>query len=239
MEFVGKGRVGKVYLVNQAAEGLVIKIFSPTLSVKAINGLFYNSPHPLSTASGLNYAYWKRRLAHRLSKYCSDQINICDALQNEQNGFISKYISGRRPNKYERKTLYRPLSAFESFFDRIGMPTWSFGRANPFSGSNFILQNKTVFIVDYEQSVPVPHSRGLMGYDDIYFDALHHFISQTKRKLSARLGLQDTRSLEEAYDRSKFYHDQLDVRPKSLKKMSEKVFQVLLLPFKKICHNQR
>ena len=129
---IGRGRTGKVYKIDGNPESGVRKEFSLTYSVKLWNWFFYRSPHPLSTEAGRNYAYWKRRVAHRLAEYSDADVHIVDALEPLYNGFVSPFIDGNKPKKKERQATYSSTACLEDFFDDIGMPTWSFAGRNPF-----------------------------------------------------------------------------------------------------------
>lgn len=215
---IGRGKVARVYKIDGRPHDLARKEFSPIYPVILWNWFFYNSPHPLTTEAGYKYAYWKRRLAHRLCK-CSDcNVHIHDTFQRSRNGFTSGYIDGRPPKRNDKRTLYATTRRLEKFFDYIGMPTWSFSRRNPFSNSNFLIQDNTVYIIDYEQSVPVPDSRGYISYDIIYFDDVHDFISDNRQKILDKLGMEEAKNLDEAFELAKKCHAQLDIRPKKITK---------------------
>lgn len=211
---IGRGKVARVYKIAEDPHPLVRKEFSPIYPVRLWNWFFYKSLHPLATEVGYKYAYWKRRLAHRLCRYLDGNVHITDALQLSWRGFISNFIDGRHPTKKGRRKLYTTVKKLEDYFDYIGMPTWSFSRKNPFSGSNFLIQDKTIYVVDYEQSVPIPDSRGRIDYDTIYFDDVNSFMNENMQKILDKLGREEVRHLKEALQMSMKYHTQLDVRPK-------------------------
>ncbi len=211
---IGHGKTAKVYKIDVSPRGLARKEFSPIHHVKLWNRFFYSSPHPLTTEAGHKYAYWKRRLAHRLCKYLNSDVHIPDALQFSHKGFTLKYIEGRPPARSDKRALYRVVKRLEHFFDYIGMPTWSFSRRNPFSHSNFILKNDKIYVVDYEQSVPVPDSKGKIEYDAVYFDDTRTFITDNKQRILDRLGEREMRRLTEALELTKGHYTKLDIRPR-------------------------
>jgi hypothetical protein len=96
------------------------------------------------------------------------------------------------------------------------MPTWSFSRKNPFSRSNFIIKDGKIFIIDYEQSVPIPDTKGCINYDVVRFDDLDDFISSNKEKILDRLGGDEVKNLEEALENARESHFNLDLRPKRI-----------------------
>ena len=211
---IGRGKVAKVYKIKGKPHYLVRKEFSPIYPVRLWNWFFYKSLHPLATEVGHKYAYWKRRLAHRLCKYLDSDVHITDALQLSQKGFTSLFINGKPPARRKKRALHANVKKLEDFFDYIGMPTWSFSRKNPFSRSNFLIRDGTIYIIDYEQSVPVPDSRGRIDYDTIYFDDAHNFINDNAQKILDKLGADGIRDLKEAFQMSMKCHAQLDLRPK-------------------------
>ena len=221
-QLISQGRVGKVYKFERGSESLIRKVFMPAHSARLWNWFFYRSPHPLSTPEGIHHAHWKRRLAHRLARFCDDHIHICDSLDFDGRSFTTPFVSGHEPKGSEKRPLFHTTEKLEKFFDVIGMPTWSFGQTNPFAHTNFILNGGDISIVDYEQSIPIPDARGHMGFDMIYFDDLHRFIKDNKHKLNNKLGTNDYESLQEAYELSKLYQSQLDCRPRALTRFEEK-----------------
>lgn len=211
---IGRGKAARVYKIDGTPDILTRKEFSPILHVKLWNWFFYNSPHPLTTETGHKYAYWKRRLAHRLCKYLDRDIHIPDALQLFGNGFTLTYIDGHLPALSDKRIFSAATRKLEIFFNDIGMPTWSFSRKNPFSHSNFILKDSAVYIIDYEQSVPVPDSRGHMGYDVIYFNEVHDFIDDNRKRILDKLGQDEMQRLTEAFESARECQTKLDLRPK-------------------------
>ena len=128
--------------------------------------------------------------------------------------FTLIYIEGRPPLRRDKRALYGTVKKLEDFFDYIGMPTWSFSRRNPLADSNFILKDDRIYVIDYEQSVPVPDSRGNLGYDGIYFDDIHSFIVDQRQRILDRLGGHEMQSLTQALELTKGYYTKLDIRPK-------------------------
>lgn len=213
--FIGSGRVAKVYLIDNSSQPLARREFAPASSARTWNWFFYESPHPLTTKTGWQYAYWKRRLAHVLSQYVSDNMHIVDATAPVDKGFISPFIRGSQPKRSELQAVRPSVEKLERVFNDIGMPTWSFSRRNPFSASNFIVSESGHHIIDYEQSVPIPDIRGNMSYDEIYFDDVQAFINENKVDMDDRLGTEGITSLEEAFTMAKESHSQLDLRPRT------------------------
>ncbi len=219
---ISQGRVGKVYRFERPVGSYVKKLFIPGFSARLWNGFFYKSPHPLATPEGIKFAYWKRRLAHRLARFSDERVAICDGVDLLENGFTAPFIEGHLPSRQEKRVLYHTTEKLEKFFDTIGMPTWSFGQTNPFSHTNFILRDSQITIVDYEQSVPIPDARGHMGYDKIYFDDLARFLKDYKHKLLDKLGAEEMARLEEATELAKLHGGRLDIRPRALTRFEEK-----------------
>ena len=213
---IGRGKTARVYKIDGVTQLLSRKEFSPIHHVKLWNWFLYNSPHPLATETGHKYAYWKRRLAHRLCKFLDSKIHIPDAMRLAPKGFTLKYIEGRRPKIRERRKLYAATKKLENFFNKIGMPTWSFSRKNPFSHSNFIFKGDTIYIIDYEQSVPVPDSRRNIGYDAIYFNETDKFITDKRQLILDKLGVEETENLIKAFESTKECYKELDIRPKTI-----------------------
>ncbi|MBN1871747.1 MAG: hypothetical protein JW800_04150 [Candidatus Omnitrophica bacterium] len=210
---IGRGKAAKVYKLNHKYE-LIRKEFAPIVPVKIWNWFFFESPHPLTTEAGHIYAFWKRRLAHRMCKCLNSDVRIPDALDLTKGGFTTEFILEKFTPPGRRRKLYHSVKTLESFFKYVGLPTWSFSRKNPFSRSNFIFVGDIVHIIDYEQSVPVRNSKGVIDYDRIHFEDLHDYISGNEKLLLNRLGLEDVKHLHEALERAKEYQARLDLRPK-------------------------
>lgn len=218
---ISKSLTGKEYKIGGNPESFVRKDFSPTFFARLWNWFFYKSPHPLSTETGHAHAYWKRRLGSRLSQFISENSTVVDAVETSKNGFISPFIEGNKPTKDERPWVYTQTKTLEQVFDDIGMPTSSFSSSTN-SGSNFIIQNGRVYIVNYEQSITIPDVRGHMGYDLIYFNDVHKFISDNRRQIEDKLGIVEMCHLEEAFELAKQYQEQLEIRPRRLTRFEEK-----------------
>ncbi len=219
---IGRGKVARIYKVEESAEALIRKEFSPIYHVKLWNWFFFHSPHPLSTETGYRYAYWKRRLAHRLCKVFMSDINIPDAICLTDRGFVSEFVKGEVPVKDDWDNLSVMVRRLEFYFDAIGMPTWSFSWKNPFSVSNFVSSNGRLHIVDYEQSVPILNTQGVIDYDVIRFKPLEEFIRSNRQKIASVLGNQESRLLREALEKTKEYHAKLDIRPKKFTRLLNK-----------------
>ena len=222
---LARGRCGKIYKTESSTGVFVRKEFSPTLAVRLWNWSCYRSPHPASTEWAPRYAFWKRRLASRLSLVVGQNPHICDALRFEPKGFITEFIEGRTPVWNERKYIHEVSKKLERFFEEIGMPTWSFSRRNPFAIANFIIRDERIFVVDYEQSIPAPDSKGMIGYDEIYFEELERFIIGHRQKLLDKLGTAEMQSLDEAFEEARLYRFRLDIRPRWFLKLTEKLFR--------------
>lgn len=217
---IGKGRTGKVYRIS---DDLVRKEFSPTYFVRSWHGFFYKPPHPLDTKTGHLNAYWKRKLVHRVAMYIDPHVHVVDALDTAHNGFTSLFIDGRAPSEDEMQETYAKAQGLEQTFDAIGMPAQSFRRNYLISRrKNFIIRDGQVFIPDYEQSVPLPDVRGNFGYDVVYFDDVHRFISDSRLRITDTLGAEETSNLDEAFEWAKFYQGQLDIRPRIMTKFGGK-----------------
>jgi len=220
--YIGRGRAGKIYKIEDSFPPRARKEFTPSRSAKLWNWFFYNSPHPYSTEIGTLLAYWRRRLAHRVAKYVDPEILICDASEITEMGFIMPFVKGHQPSKRESHVFFHIIKRLEDRFDEIGLPTWSFSQGNPFARSNFILDGKHIHIIDYEQSVPIPDARGHMGYDEIYFGDLHHFLNEHKTKILDALGKKESDELLEAFSRCEEFRGKMDVRPRGLARFEEK-----------------
>ena len=228
---IARGRVAKVYRIDNNPEPLVRKEFDPSFFARFCNWVCYKSPHPSFTKDGQRLALHRRQLGSRLAEYMrragyiDDGVYIADALGPSQNGFVSPYIEGRNPARNEMRAVYERTKLLEELFDDIGMPTWSFSQVNPLARSNFILQDGAtgpVHIIDYEQSVPLPDSRGNFGYDIIYFDDVHRFIDDNHQRIVDELGLEGSRYLEMAFELARQYQNQLDIRSRWLTRQGQK-----------------
>jgi len=218
-KIIGRGKSARVYKVVGDEGSFARKEFSPIQHVRVWNWFFYHSPHPLITEAGRLYSYWKRKVAHRLCASIGSKVRIPDAIDITQKGFTSEFVEGRRPSSGERRRYRDPVRRLEAFFADIGMPTWSFSRKNPFACSNFLVRDDDIFVIDYEQSVPVPDSRGRISYDIIEFGGVDKYISENRQEILLRLGQEETERLSEALELSKAYYSQLDIRPKNITKV--------------------
>jgi len=212
---ISKDSAGRTYKFEGNSESFVRREFSPNLFARLENRFFYESPHPLSTEAGHAFAYWKRRLAHRLSMLIDDNVNIVDALEISQNGFISPFIVGDKPAKREMQQVRAQARDLEDVFVEIGMPSLSY---NP---RNFIVQNGQVYVINYEQSFPLPDTRGIIDCDIIYSDDIYRFISDNRQQFVNRLGTTELQNLDESFEAAEHYHRLLDKRPKRLTTFGE------------------
>ncbi len=224
--FLKRGRCGKIYKLTEPNETLIRKEFSPALSANILNWFFYRSPHPASVPSGWHYAYWKRRLAARLSRLVGEPIHICDSLREDPdraNAFLMKFVEGQPPKKSELTAIHQKADKLERFFHEIGMPTWSFSRRNPFSADNFILSGGEIHIVDYEQSVPMPDLDRRIRYDEIDFKVLGGFLENNKKTILETLGPADAQEVENAFRLSLDYYSRTDFIPRATTHALEKI----------------
>ncbi len=221
---IARSRNARVYKIEGNRESFVLKEFDPTLFTRAWNWFFYKSPPPLSTSAGHAHAYHKRILGNGLSRVITENAEIVDALGLTQNGFISPYIDGHIPSKDEMKAVYARTKTLEQTFEAIGMPTLSFSPRHLISRrKNFIAgKDGKLYIPDYEQSVPVPDSRGNLGYDMIYFDDVGRFIVDNRRKILDKSGSTQMTRLEESFELARKYQSQLDIRSRWSEKLIEK-----------------
>jgi len=220
---IGRGKAARVYKLDGPEHVITRKEFSPILPVVMWNWFFYDSPHPLTTKTGFKYSYWKRRIASRLCRFYDPALHIPDALKITETGFIAEYVHKERYCRRAKRIFYPNVRSLEKFFGYLGLPTWSFSRRNPFSASNFVFGKDKVYIVDYEQSVPVKDPWGVIDYDRIYFDDLRDYVSGNNSRLRLKLGNEEFENLKEAMDEAERCQDKLDIRPKKTTKLVNKI----------------
>ena len=218
---IGRGRTGRV---KRVSEDLVRKEFSQTYFARSWNWFFFKSLHPLSTELGVMHAYWKRRFAHRLNKVIDNDVSIVDAVAYAGNGIILPFVDGSIPARGEMGIIYHKARHLEQTFDAIGMPTLSFSPRHVNTRRKNFMKGKDglIHIVDYEQSVPMPDTRGQMGYDAIYFEDVSRFLRDKRIEIADKLGTEEAKYLDEAFELSKLYQEQLDLRPRIVTKIQEK-----------------
>jgi hypothetical protein len=77
-------------------------------------------------------------------------------------------------------------------------------------------------VIDYEQSVPVPDSKGNIGYDIIYFGDVSRFIAAKRQRVLDKLGNGQMQHLTEALESARECHAKLDIRPRMITKIFNK-----------------
>lgn len=200
------GRASNVHIIEDNEKRIVKKTFHPKRIPRIVNYLVLKSKHPLSTEKGIELAYWKRRLAHRLCEYGVEGIEVNDAIELYEDGFTSLYIEGKRlspvPLPHEKDARSK-LYSLENYFNSIGMPTWSFRRLNPLRYENIILTEAGPVVIDYESAFPFWNSNGVFGYEEIDFESLGRYLLREKKHINKVLGSEESEKLYEAFEESK------------------------------------
>ena len=67
IKYLGSGLSADVYLVEKNQELLAKKIFNPSSLAKIAYTLLYQSRHPYTKEKAIHTAFWRRRIASRIS----------------------------------------------------------------------------------------------------------------------------------------------------------------------------
>lgn len=224
---ISRGRTSLVYRIGEAGE-YVFKEFSPNLFARSWHNFFYWSEHHLASEAGIAHAYWKRRLANRLSRGAGDDVVIVDAVARTQFGIITPFIQGEHPSRRQLAQVHARTKPLEQLFDDIGMPNQSFRMDYLMPRrKNVIMRGGRICVIDYEQSVPLPDSRGAIGYDLIYFDDLHRFVKDKRISIKDKLGTAEMKSLDEAFAMARETQDVLYFELRRAGKYSTKLTRPL------------
>ena len=137
-------------------------------------------------------------MGNRLARYLNSEIELVDAVEEREDGFVMPYLEGRHLSRNDPIAHLREL---ESLFNDIGMPVWSFGHWNPARRSNIIVTPEDEYkIVDYESSVPSIDTRGHFGYDVIHFEPLWRYIKSNEDAIKDAIGSREHDVLLEAFE---------------------------------------
>lgn len=207
----------QVYKVEKDGQVLAKKVFVSPLS--PLIGFLYRmangkSPYPYTTEAGIAAAYEKRRMAHRLSRFFSEDVYVVDAIARceHEPGFYSPFVKGKFPRtKAENLCAQRCLAQLESFFKEIGMPTWSFGRYHSdwtwrLRQKNIIISRGKIRIVDYEEVVPLLSYKGItFVFNGVDLDLVNKFVEDKTETLRDKLGSEESNNLAESMERYEHY----------------------------------
>lgn len=208
---IGLSFCSQVYRVERDGQVLAQKVFTTPFS--PLMGLLYKlangsgSIYPYAIEVGVEAAYYKRRIAHRLSRFLNRQTYVVDAIAQCEWGFYSPFAEGKPPRtRKEHLYVQKRLALLEAFFQQIGMPTWSFGHYYtdwtwPLRRNNIILGQGEIRIVDYEELVPILSRKGLTFlFDGVNLERVSRFVQEQAQELCNRISPHELKNLQEALE---------------------------------------
>ena len=231
---IADGHAGSVFLAQKGEEDYVLKIMSPSLFPgKIMYKLFFQEQHGYFDKNAVNSAFWRRKLANRITKGFDSDIEILDMTEQsrEYNGFYMPFINHLSAKTPEEKAyVLEKATKLKNFFNEIGMPSWSFNPDYPFykqRSDNLRLNNKKLIIIDYESAVLTPRKEGGLDLDPVDFDSVNRHIQDNKQSLLDCLGSEEFNVMEESFEKCK-HHTELwhsEEKRNLLKIMSKKELQ--------------
>jgi hypothetical protein len=207
LKHLGSGLAADVFLVNNGGVKYAKKVFNPSPMARFFYALLYQSKHPYLKSEAMHAAFWRRRIASRLSVLAGKKAYIVDAFAECDGGFYSPFIKGRVPTYEEALRMRAFLHPLEQEFHLAGMPVWSFGETlNWRWRENVLIDDKgNLAIPDYEAGLPSPHPLFLIHFDDINMPRLKRYLAEHKTAVSDLLGKTRSRELDEALENYHFH----------------------------------
>lgn len=211
---IADGHAASVFLAQKDNKNYALKIMSPSLIPgKLMYSLFFQDKHGYFDKNAVTAAFWRRKLANRITKNFDSDIEILDMTEQskEYNGFYMLFIDHPSAKTSEEKTyVLEKATKLKNFFNELGMPSWSFNPDYPFykqRSDNLRLDksNKKIIIIDYESAVLTPRKEGGLDLDPVDFDGVNKHIQDTKQSLLDCLGSEEFNIMKESFEKCKYY----------------------------------
>ena len=182
MEELARGFTSRVYKLDIGDRTVVKKQFDPIRLVRVLYYLAFQSPYPYnSNKDALQAVYFRRRIAHKISKAAFGENSVADAydLDLGDHALYCEFVEGSNVNI--DKNLGTLLNEYNLLFRTTGLPSWQFSRFNPTRYRNVIVDgNSNYRIIDLEAGVPFPPWK----FDEIDFGRLANFSQTIEKKLT-------------------------------------------------------
>ena len=206
LQELGSGLGATVFYEKRGDEEVVRKVFGPHWVAQVGHRIVRFREHPYTASyndSVVAAAFELRRVAHRISRAISDEIEVVDAteLSPDRLAFYSPYIRGEKYDK-RKNDIARKLDEFETHFDRMGLPVWSFGgfqKNYKRTGNVKIGENGKIFIIDYESGIPFFSSRHFITFDNVDILRFDTFLGRYAGVLQGKLGEKGHEELRTAW----------------------------------------
>ncbi|AFZ28901.1 hypothetical protein Glo7428_0292 [Gloeocapsa sp. PCC 7428] len=158
-KFLGAGRSGQVFLIENQGDRVARKIFAGDKLTKLVHYIFLGAPNPyIWNEDIIQCAYYRRKILGDLVQYWFDaQLNVADAIATDWNQdqkayqIDTEFVDGRgvalcqpftRLRKRELPDLVHQImlplqqKLIEAGFDGL---VWQAGKGNPVALNNFLL----------------------------------------------------------------------------------------------------
>ncbi len=211
---LANGHVSSVFLAKKERENYVLKILYPHF--KPWNFMYwvaFQDKHGYLDENATTAAFWRRKLANRISKGFDSSIEILDSIEQSKDfknkGFYApfiKYPEAKTPG--QKAYVLNRATKLKDFFNEIGMPSWSFNPDYPFfkkRRNNLRLNKDKLIILDYESGVLTPGKDKEMDLDPVDFKSVREYIDNDKNNLINCLGLKEYGVLLESFDKCEHY----------------------------------
>lgn len=184
---IGKGFVASVYKVESNGSTFALKEFSPSWVAKLAYWLAYRSRHVYSTERGVKEAFYRRRIASRLSKLWDEHNYIVDAVaMHNDNGFLCQYTRGVPVSRGELDRALAFADRLKENLRGVGLPTASLeGLSSKRSIVKFdkIMELRNVIVdeegffkvIDFESGIPRIKGVGFV-LDDTDLEKLENYV---------------------------------------------------------------
>ena len=212
IKHIADGHVGSVFLAQKGREKYALKIMAPSLIPGGLMyGLFFQEKHGYFDKNAVNAAYWRGKLANRITKLFDSDIEILDIIEQSKkyNGIYRRFVDHQKAETLEEKSfVLDKVDKLKDFFNEIGMPSWSFNPDYPFykqRSDNLRLNKDKLIIIDYESAVLTPTKDNGLDLDPVDFDSVNNYIQNNERGLLDCLGNEEFKIMEESLERCKYY----------------------------------
>lgn len=191
--------------------GTATKVYRPTLPVKLLYALSFQSAFPYTTNESAFVAAAERRaIAGLLTDYWFGENHVAQVLAMPKGSdgrfrLVTELVRGTPPKDVRAARTF--LTALQRHFEDAGLPPWQVASYNPRATGNIIEQTNGAYrIIDLESNLVSPFLRprvlwhslraGLYpSFDEINTNRLNGYLAANRERIEARLGSEKAASL--------------------------------------------
>lgn len=211
---IADGHVSSVFHAKKDNQDYVLKILSPHFAPwNFMYRVAFQDKHGYFDDNATNAAYWRRKVANRISRSFDSNIEVLDVEEQSKDfgnrGFYMAFVMHEKAKtSEEEKYVLEKATKLKDFFNEIGMPSWSFNPDYPFykqRKDNLRLNGEKLIIIDYEAGVLTKGKDGEMDLDPVDFESVKKHLKDNKQNLIDKLGEEEHKILEDSFEKCRHY----------------------------------